>query len=291
MLRRLFIVLFYCLFGILVITVCLVLLFPKDRFLDWAAAFIERKNPGFTCSIGDIRYVHPYKLRFYEVTLSNELRQFELPVDTLLVSIEPRYPVDQIAVVGVLFGGDVEFDISLKKEDQIEFENLQISRIRVAEITTLERTLDRPVQGEFSFSGRALTARHNPGKVRFTGQAQIENFHSELRKPILNEKEVAFDSVTAEITFSRNVLDVSGGKATGPLLSGDFSGQIRKWSPLRQSRLEISGGLLVQPQLLSKHQDLIEPLEQLYQKYGRNWIPYRIEGTIQEPQFQFSPAD
>ena len=87
------------------------------------------------------------------------------------------------------------------------------------------------------------------------------------------------------------MLDVSGGKAAGPLLAGDFSGQVRKWSPLRQSSLEIAGNLMVQPQLLNKHQDLVEPLTQLYQKYGRNSIPYRIEGTIQEPKFQFSPEN
>jgi len=87
MLRRLFIFLFYCLFGLIIIGVCLILLFPKDRFLSWAGDFIDSKNPGFACTIGDIRYVHPFKIRFYQVLIKNDHRHFELPIDSLLLAI------------------------------------------------------------------------------------------------------------------------------------------------------------------------------------------------------------
>ena len=71
MVRRLLIFFFYCLFALGIIAVFLVLLFPRDKFLGWASSYIEKKLPNVELSIGDIKYVHPLKIRLYEVALSD----------------------------------------------------------------------------------------------------------------------------------------------------------------------------------------------------------------------------
>ncbi len=58
----------------------------------------------------------------------------ELPVDTLLVSVEPRYPVEKIGVIGVLFGGDLRFDLGLGSNRRLELRNLQLSEMRLSEL-------------------------------------------------------------------------------------------------------------------------------------------------------------
>ncbi len=287
MLRRLSIFLIYCLFFLVILAVCLVLLFPRDKFLSWASELVERKLPGIECTVGGIRYVHPFKIRLYEILIKAEKHRVELPVETLLVSFKPHYPVERIGVVGVLSGGNLSFAVNFGKNERIEFEEFELSEMHLADFTMLERNIERPIQGMLSFSGRGSTKIENPVDLRFSGSVKIEQFSIPLRRPVLNENEVKFDSLTADVTMYGNILDLSVGRARGALLAGDFFGHIQGTDPWRQSRLAITGSLMVEEELLNKHPGLRYQLDGYYNRYNRNSIPYRVEGTIAEPQFQF----
>lgn len=288
MLRRLFIFLFYCLFSLSVIAVCLVLLFPRQQLLSWSAQLVERKFPGVECSIAEIRYVHPLKIRLYDVRVKYDRHQFELPIDTLLVSFAPRYPVERIGIVGVLLGGSLRVDVNLDKADRIEFENLEFSGMQLADLKMLERNIDRPVQGLFSMNGRAAIDRRKPADIRFNGTVAIEAFRTRLRRPLFKETEVRFDVVTSDVTVMGSRLELSVGRAAGPLLAGDFNGQVQGHGSVGQSTLDIVGSVMPGPDLLEMHPELSDQLDAFYQRYGRKSIPYVIDGTIGEPEFRFS---
>ncbi len=291
MLRRLLIFLFYGLFTLVVVVVCLVLLFPRDKFLGWASSYLEQKIPGVEVSMGDIKYVHPLKLRLYELSLADDQKEWELPVDTLLVSVEPRFPIDHIGVVGVLFGGDLRFDLGLDSNKRLELRHLQVSEFLLTELKLIEQTMARPVQGIASLSGRATLDPRRPSDLRFIGSLQIREFVAPLKRPVLDETEVRFDLVSADIVINGPVVDFTGGSAAGPLFAGGFSGQIYGASPLGRSRLDFRGDLTPQPPLLEKHPTLAEPLRAYFNRYGREYIPYRIEGTFAEPLFSFDNLD
>ena len=291
MVRRFLIFLFYCLFVFVIVTVFLVVLFPRDKFLGWASSYIGEKLPNMELSIGDIKYVHPLKIRLYELALSDVQKRWEIPVDTVLMSVEPSFPVDRVSIIGVVFGGDLSFDLVLTSKDRLEFSKLQISDLRLAELRMLEQAIGRQVEGIFTLKGRATVNSRRPDDVRFTGAMRIENFSTSLKRPVLEENEVHFDQVSSDVVFNGGVVDITAGKASGPLLSGDFSGQIWGTIPLGRSRLELHGGLVPKQALMAKHPTLAEPLTAYLNRYMTNLIPYRVEGTIAEPLLDFENFD
>ena len=283
MFRRLLTFLFYFLFVLAAIGVCLVLLFPRDKFLNWASSYIEQRLPGIHISMGDLKYVHPLKLRLYELTISDDQKEWEIPVDTLLLSVEPRYPIDHIGVIGVLFGGDLSFELSRTTSERLELRNLKISEVLLSELKLLEKTIDRPVEGIVSLSGRATVDRRRLGDIRFNGTMRLERFQTSLRQPVLDQNEVRFDRVDADIVLNGKVVDLTGGRAEGPLLSGNFSGQIRGTIPMSRSEIRFSGDLVPQPALLESNPALNDSLSAYFKRNQTDSIPYSVDGTISEP--------
>lgn len=286
MLRRLFTFLFYCLFVLAVISVCLVLLFPRDRFLLWTSELIERKLPGIEIAMEDLKYVHPFKIRLYGVVIRDNKHRFELPFDTLLISIEPRYPIGKVGVVGVLFGGDLSLDVSLAKKNRIELANVSYSEMHLDDFKELTQNLDRPIKGIATISGRAAIARNNIRDITFSGKVQVRQFRTSLRKPILGQSEVKFDTIRADLILSGRTLDLTNGEASGPVLAGDFSGPIRWTRPWRYSSLELRGNIFPEPELLRINPELAEPLNAYFTRYNTDSIPYTLEGTISEPHIR-----
>ena len=291
MLRRLLTFLFYFLFVLAAIGVCLVLLFPRDKFLVWVSEFVERKLPGIEISAGDIKYVHPFKVRLYELNIQDDQNRWKIPVDTLLMSFEPHYPIDRIGVIGVMFGGDLSFDLSLAKKDRLELVRLDISEMHLKDLKMVQHAMDRPAEGIISLSGRASVDRRKLTDARFTGNLHIEKFHTPLREPVLEQTEVSFDKVSADVVLNGAVVDITDGTASGPLLGGDFSGQILAAGPLGSSGIDFSGNLVPKPALVEKNPALAEPLKAYFKRYGRDSIPYRVEGTVSEPLFSFENLD
>ena len=66
MLRGILLFLLYCFYGLVLIVILLVILFPGDRFLLWVADRVEQELPGFEGRIEEMRYVHPFKLQFHK---------------------------------------------------------------------------------------------------------------------------------------------------------------------------------------------------------------------------------
>jgi type II secretion system protein N len=290
MLRRLFTVIFYCLFILVVGGVFLVLLFPQQKFLGWSARLIERKVPGVECSIGGIRYVHPLKIRLYEIFIKHERYLLELPIDTLLVSFAPEYPLKQIGLTGVLLGGSLDVDIRLDSPGRLDLESIEFSGMHLDELAMVENIIDRPARGKLYAVGRAAIERQKPFNLSFVGRAEIEDFQAPLRRPVLGETEIRFDSLKSDLTLEGGRLELSLGRAAGPLLAGDFWGQIRWSGFLQQSTLDISGNLVPGPDLSEKHPEGADQVGLFYARSGSKSIPFIIEGTLAEPQFRFSDS-
>jgi len=288
MLRWLFIVLFYCLFSLIVISVSLVYLFPRGKLLSWSEQLIERQLPGVACKIGAVKYVHPLKLRLYEVVVRFKRYRVELPVETLLLSFQPDYPIKTIGVVGVLLGGDLKTDVVFASGGEVKLSNLEFSEMHLEDLTTLRQLLDRSLQGRLSFDGRASINRRSSVPFRLNGSLQVTNFKTELRRPIFAENDVSFGTLRADLSQQGKRLELSVGRAAGPLLAATFYGEIQGDRPWEQSTLSITGTLSPQPGLLEKRPELAARLRSIYQRYRLQSIPFVVDGTIIEPRFRFS---
>lgn len=293
MVRKFFIFLLYCLFALCITGVFLVILFPRERISAWVATMIEERIPGYTCSIDDIRYVHPLKLRLYRVKVASQDKGITIPIDSLLLSFPAVYPIDQVGVSGVMFGGNVAGDVSfdnLNGSRKININNLEVSQIYFDEIDMIKRGVDRPTQGALSFSGRASVDPKRPRGLRMTGDVRIRDFSTTLRRPIFAQNEVFFDEVTADMSISPGVLQFSDGQATGSLLRGDFSGTVKEAWKWQHSTLDFSGGVVPQQDLLKDDPNLSEALDLYYQRYNTRSIPFQASGTLSEPQFHLSDS-
>ena len=136
-------------------------------------------------------------------------------------------------------------------------------------------------------SGRATVDQRRLSDVRFNGTMRIERFQTSLRQPVLEQNEVRFDRVDADIVLNGKVVDLTGGRAEGPLLSGNFSGQIRGTIPISRSEIRFSGDLVPQPALLESNPALGDSLSAYFKRNQTDSIPYNIDGTITEPHFWF----
>lgn len=291
MLSRLFILLLYCLFSLIFVSVSLVFLFPRDKLLSYTEQLIERQLPGVDFQIEAIRYVHPLKVRLYGVVIHFKRYRIELPVDTLLLLFEPRYPVERIGVVGVLLGGDLKADVVVAKNGKVNFNNLEFSEMHLADLDKLEQMINRPVEGYLSFDGRAFVDRSLPAAAQVNGALEIANFRTELRRPIFGENDLSFDTMHADISQAGNRLELSAGRAAGPLFSGTFYGEIQRDRPWERSSLDLTGALSPQPGLLEKRPGLADQLGEIYRQYRRQSIPFTVDGTINEPRFRFTELD
>jgi type II secretion system protein N len=292
MLKRLFIFLLYCLFALVLTGALLVFLFPRERVSAWAAHLVEQHLDGMACSIEDIRYVHPLKLRLYQVRLEPVRSAYQVPVDTLLLTFDLAWPVRQVGVSAVIYGGTLETKVSFNQSyDRFNLENINISEILLPELDFLQQSIDRPLQGRLRFKGRAVIERNTLDRFRLSGNLSIADFSTELRRPILSIGQVDLDRVSASLTIGDGVVDLSDGQFTGTLIAGDFTGRILLDSPWSQSRLDLAGGLSPQASLLNQDPQVRAAAAELFKRYRTETIPWLVEGTLQLPEFRFGSLD
>ena len=288
MLKRLFIFLLYCLFALVLSGVLLVVLFPRERLSSWAARLVEQQLHGITCSIEDIRYVHPLKLRLYQVRLGHVESGYQVPVDTLLMTFDLAWPVRQVGVSAVIYGGTLETEVGFDQSfERFDLENLNISEMQLQELDLLQQSIDRPLQGWLGFKGRAMIDRNNIERSRLSGNLNIADFTTELRRPILSIAGLELDRVSAAITYGDGVFDLIDGQFSGALLTGNFSGRILLDRPWPRSSLDLAGGLVPQAALLDKDPQVRAAAAELFKRYRTETIPWLVEGTLELPEFRF----
>ena len=290
--RRVVIVMLYVLYGLVLTAVLLVLLFPKERFLDWIADRLEQALPGFVCRVEEVRYVHPFALRLSGMVLDNEPDRLSIPIDTMLVRFKPRWPLEPLAVSATLYGGVAEADIAADfPENQFELNRLSVSSVRLNDIDFLHTRLDRRFAGELSLLGEMVVSPSHFKNMQFNGSLTIDNFATKLRRPILQVIDINFNQILADVTLDGGIINVSAGHYRGELISGNFSGWIAIENPWSDSRFEIDGGVIPHAELLERSPYITEAAAELYRKYREEAIPCQIEGTLENPQFRFGRKD
>lgn len=279
MVRKFFIFLLYCLCALCILGAILVIFVPRERIAGWAAQMVESRMSGYECSIDDIRYVYPLKIRLYRIHLSDDSRGIHIPIDTMLISFAAEYPIEKIGVSGVLFGGDVSGDVrldNLTSSGNVGIDNLNVSRIHLGDIGMVQSGFDRPVHGIVSFTGRAVIDPNNLDDVRLTGAMRVRNFSTILDKPILENNEIEFDDITADVSFSSETLQFADGRISSRLFTGDLAGTL-KFSPMwKDSAIDLSGTLTSQPDVQNTTSRADNSLE----------LQYEITGTLGDPQGQ-----
>jgi len=288
MIKRICIVLLYVFYTVALVAVLLVVLFPKEPFLAWAAAKVEQVLPGYECSIEHISYEYPLQVRLSRISLVNAEKEVEIPIDTLVVDIEKKWPVKRVYLMADLYGGTAEAKVNAdRKAGTVTFNELHVDALKLELIDFMQESLDRKLQGNLRFSGRLVLTGAGLSESRFTGAVKVENFHTELRRSVLGAGEFDFTEVAVDTALYRRQITLENGTFSGPLVAGNFAGKVNLQKPWQQSRLQIECGLQPQDALLKKDQKVAAVTARLYRKYQEDFIPCVIGGNVKFPQFRF----
>lgn len=288
MLRGIFLFLLYCFYGLVLIVALLFIFFPRDRFLLWAAGRVEQELPGFECRIEEVRYEHPFKLRFNQMILENQSERISLPIDTLLAGFEKKWPIENLHVSAVLYGGVLESDLMVTSEkNRITLSNLSATSIRLQDAEFLQKRLDRQITGNLSITGKMVILGGTDRGIEFAGKIKIDQFNTKLRRPVLGFSELDFAQVVAVLNLDHTLIELTEGRYAGELIDGNFAGSVMVQEPWQESRIDIEGGVIPQDLLLERDPLAAEAAARLYREYREEAIPCQIDGTVQEPRFKF----
>jgi type II secretion system protein N len=289
MARRLVLLLVYGCYAFLLTGILLAVLFPRDRLAVWAERRVERRLPGFACRVGNVRYVHPFSLRFDQVALDNRAARVTIPMETLSVRFEAGWPIVAQAVSASLFGGSLESDISVDQSGRrIEMDNLSLSSVRLDDIDFLQKRLDRQIHGRLDLRGKMVVDFDRFDTMQFAGVVEIDSFATKLRRPVLGMRDISFNRVGADLRQQIESIELSAGNFDGELIGGTFMGRVEIEQPWQNSQIEIESGLVLKPALVENDESVSEIAAGLYRMYEEEVIPCRVAGTLKEPQFSFS---
>lgn len=288
MLKRFFISMLYVAYAVALVAVLLVVFFPKDRFVVWVAEHVERKLPGFECRVEDVRYMHPFKIRLDQVRLVNNAKQIDIPIDSLMIHFEMRWPIEHFDVSADLYGGSVASSVITDwKFKTFQLDDFEVRAINLKSVDSLQRSLDRQIKGMLSLSGQIVLKGKNYSDTQFKGVVEIDDFHTKLRRPVLGSTEFDFNKVETGADVNRQRIYLSNGKFSGESLNGNFSGTVNLMKPWQQSRLDIQGGVMPLARLLKSDPKVARAAALLYRQYQEDFIPCLVDGTIKFPQFKF----
>ncbi len=272
-------------YALVLTLILLVVRFPKETFISYAVDTIEGILPGFTIGIGDVVYNYPLSLEIQRVSLANQAEMVDIKIETIMLTFDRKSLGKRIYLQSEIYGGKVAMDVVLHgKLKTVELPSITLSGIRLADIEPLQSRLGRPLEGTLDYSG-SFEGKGDNGVL--SGNGRIIDFHVNLKRPILQNDAVIFDSVAASTILRNGKLVFSDGVATGPSYGGKFSGQIDFTGQWQEGAITVTGVMVPKAEYVKQNRQVARAVSLLYAKYGSREIPYSIGGSLRDPLFRF----
>lgn len=288
MLKKLSLTFIFLFYAVILLAVLLVVRFPKDAVLTRVEQKIENRFPGYSCEISDIRYIYPRSIMIEGVAITKPDQQSQLPVTNILVTPDLKNILTRFDMSLELFEGTLNTRVILHRENnRVELPTLEISGVNLKEVSFLEQSLGRGVDGIVELSGRYSGDRGQIINGAFSGTIGIKDFQMELKRPILQSKQVVFTELRTFIQLKNGLVEVVDGTAAGPFYDANFNGSIKLRRLWRASILSVGGTISPKQEYLEKNRQVARAAALLYKKYKSSTIPYKLTGTLEDPVFIF----
>lgn len=288
MLKKLSLTFIYLFYAVVLIAVLLIVRFPKDTLLTQIERKVEGKLSGYTCEISNIKYVYPISVLFEDVTIVHSGRDTELPITNVLITPDLKNVMTQFEMSLDLLGGTMETGVVLHPEsNRVELPRLAISSINLNEVGFIEQDLSRGIEGIVELSGRYIGDSSDLIRGEFSGTVRLKDYQMELKRPILQSKQVVFTEASTFAQMRNGLIEVFDGKARGPLYDGDFTGSIKLRELWRASVLALNGTISPKQEYIEKNRQVARAVALLYRKYKSSTIPFMLTGNLEEPVFAF----
>ena len=288
MLKKISLSFTYIFYAVILLVVLLVVRFPKESLLARIEAKVEHELPGYTCTINDIKYGYPINVLLEGVNISHPGRQIQLPETEVTVTPDLKNLLTTFKVSMDVYGGTLSTDVIVhSQENQIELPRLEISATDLEGVGFLAQSLGRGIQGKLELSGRYLGNRNRLLDGEFSGTVRISDFEIELKRPILQSKQVVFSELSSFIQVKNTLVELGEGNGVGPFYDGAFSGSVKLKRLWRASVLDVAGTLSPRQEYLEENRQVARAAALLYKKYKRSTIPFQLTGTMEDPLFAF----
>ncbi len=278
----------YFLFFLAAFAVCLVLRFPGKEMAGYCTRSLTKPDSNLRVSIGNVKPALPFHLEF-------ENTEFYLGPDAV---IKP----DTFAVLPGLFNffkaektvdirsalhkGTVNATLYLKSIHPYVFSNAKgsASGIKIngfKYITNLaDITLSCEMEGDTKFDVTEEKGIKGDGIFLFRKfSAEMKNsFFNTLNIPLVD-----FSNIQVDFTHQGNVVTIKQCTAKGSIINIALKGTIEIVSPLKESRLSLSGSLLPDSPYLAKFA-YTNAVKAITKDTAREGIRFNITGTFKNPE-------
>jgi len=278
-------IIFYTLFSVLVTVFFLFFLFPKEKIEKYIDYQVFRVNPDLRLTIGDLGLYYPPYVKIKNTTLYYQQQSL---FNVSSARIRPGLAVVKGRGTMAVFNGRAHHGRFSGKilSGGASAKSPTIIRIDLAGIE-----LDG-INGLKSVSGVSIAGKAE-GSLRFAsrpsqpGQGMLDLVFSEctiqLANALFDVKTVRFTKIELKADILGNTAGIRLLKLTGPQVNATFEGEVALRSPMKESRLNITGKIRLQAEFMARLKKKIPaplwPGKQLL----NTGIPVSVSGTVGNP--------
>jgi len=237
----------YTIYGAVITTAFLYLLFPSDSAGRYIRSVVAGSNLNVALSFDSVSPCFPPGIRLHNLSVGFRSK----PGSTLKADVAKMRPALLNLLSGKLalllnanaYEGHIKADIDFTNRFSCKGPvrvNARLDKISIGKCAYIKaisgRQMDGKLGGTLSYNGSLGT-----GSARFT----LLDGNIQLLGDIFGLKELDFDKIEVDMTLKNRALKITGLDITGKHLSGSFTGNIFLDRDIMQSRLAIKGDLKI----------------------------------------------
>ena len=265
-------------------------LFPSDTVKNYLAHRLSQGNPDVKVTIARISPVLPPGINLHEVyVLHKNIPVIELEIlkvmpglgslfsDTITVNYKGR-------IYEGTLSGQVEF-VADPGDGGLKIDG-KISGLQVQQISVLQQLSDHEILGglggDFVYAGGKANSK-------LSGKFNMTDCRLELATAIFNQTSFEFKSVDADLALQNRNLIINAFNATGNQLNLQVAGKIElNGSDFAKNALKLTGKVTPHHVFLAKIEKDIPVKLLRNKKSGETSIPFKINGTMDEPDLSLN---
>jgi len=267
--------------------VFLYVLFPSELLKEYLANRIHQAAPNLTVEIGRLKLGFPPALRLYEVSVYHsgwaiaDLENLKISPNIVSLFLETT----QVSFQGNGYGGHFkgDMDIIKKTDDREMVIDADLSGIQVDRLEALQAITTHRLSGILEGT---LTVTNQMTRQALTGDLVLTDGKIELSPPLLDQRELTFDSIEAQLMFNGRSLTIEHCELIGNQLDGEVAGSIMFSNHSSSKILNLEGNVRPHAEFVARLGNQVPKLleNNSWQTQG---VAFNIKGPMESPTYTF----
>ena len=263
------------------------ILFPSDAVKEYLAGRVRLAHPDLKADIGRVKPVFPPGLKLYDVSLYHLGR---ILADLDYLDIYPNIfslflSTKHLSFTGKGYGGTLKGRVDIEKNSANReiIIDADVAGIAVKQIEALSAFMTHKISGNLDGT---LMFKTNMPDQGLSGNLILTDGQIEFSPPVLNQNQLSFRTIEAELMLNNNSLTIKRCQIEGNQLDADISGLVKFSMRSTNKILNLSGTVKPHAALLAKLGKNIPQLLAGSNLESRG-LPFKITGTMDSPRYSF----